>query len=120
MNKNLKTKPSRNVFRRAKSRKNTPLWRQSLESLLMVNLGVILLLYLNRIPNKLNLSQILRDSGIKFYESIIGLLQSTSIILSLVILFVFIFIGLILLLGGLWRSLRVVSLLIRKSKKRKY
>lgn len=95
-----------------------PLWYQITEALIMLFSGISILTFLNWLPQRLDLLASINDS---LKETVSGLIQLFDALVNLgtaLIIIALIFFGFLLLLGGIWRILRLptrVSLNRKKS-----
>ncbi len=100
---------SRNVFRNTTKKNKTDPTRQITEALLMLSTGFVLLLLINKIPQNINWIETTKDNWIDLIlglEKIFGALFY-FVMLGLVILGIFS--GLILILGGSWRVIKLYA-----------
>ena len=108
--------PYRKVFRSRNKNSSKTLFRLALESIVFLSIGSYILIYLNFIPDKTffykGLDLLITNivEGFKAIFSAVVTLGTGFLILSMMIL------GMILVLGGIWRILRILSIINNKSK----
>ena len=107
----------RQVFRRSRPRKVLPLWRQFVESMLMLLGGIGLLAFLNWVPQRLDGVVIVSEAIADLIRGITHLLEALLGLGSVILLAGLVMLGLILLLGGSWRMLRFFTQLWSRPKK---
>ena len=107
----------RQVFRRSRPRKVLPLWRQCVESILMLVGGICLLAFLNWVPQRLDGVVIVSEAIADLIRGITHLLEALLGLGSVILLAGLVMLGLILLLGGSWRMLRFFTQLWSRPKK---
>ena len=108
--------PKRNVFR-TKKKVKLPLWRQCLESIILLSAGSTLLILLNRIPHNVNWKLVLIESWTDLLSSIILILNAIINFTSFILLLLLVFLGFILLIGGLIRFFRILTTFYKLYKK---
>ena len=110
----------RNVFRtKRKNIKKGPL-RLSLESFIMLALGMTLLLFLNWLPKRLELIQLVTssyNSALAGFSLLFDSITSISIVILTISLII---LSIILISGSIWRFLRLLSLYVLKRRNNNY
>ncbi len=106
---------NRKVFRRKYSRRKRSIFRQSLEAILMLLLGIFLLDFINSIPNRTQWIETLKVTWSDLIQSLIGLLYSLITLMTGLFVVIGIALGFILILGGTLRILRLINFLIIKN-----
>ena len=106
----------RTVFRKKVDISNKSTIKVLLEALLMLTIGSSLLLVVNSIPNKIRLTEDIMDSGTKTLFVIAETADILVVIGTVLLIITIIICGLILILGAIVRSLRVIQYL--RSRKR--
>ncbi len=109
----------RQVFRRSRPKRVTPLWRQPIESLLMLISGIGLLAFLNWIPQQEELDGmvIVSEAISNLILGITNLLKAILGFGSVILMAVLVMLGLTLLLGGCWRMLKFFAHLWSRTKR---
>ncbi|MDP6196801.1 MAG: hypothetical protein QGG29_05400 [Prochlorococcaceae cyanobacterium ETNP18_MAG_17] len=109
----------RQVFRRSRPKRVTPLWRQPIESLLMLISGIGLLAFLNWIPQQEELDGmvIVSEAISNLILGITNLLKAILGFGSVILMAVLVMLGLTLLLGGSWRMLKFFAHLWSRTKR---
>ncbi|WP_320674579.1 hypothetical protein [Prochlorococcus sp. MIT 1341] len=107
----------RDVFRRRKSSDIKPTWRILLEALLMLLSGSWLLLFLNTLPRNYDFAAIISKAAVDLLNGVIQILDALTLFGSIALIAGLVVLGLLLLIGSLWRLVRIISLLISRSKK---
>lgn len=116
--KNLTKNKQRDVFRKKfKKKKKLPLWRQTIESIVLFISGTYLLYYINLIPQKIDWQNILNTSWSNLIESLQILSQSIINFLLIFIVLVLIVIGFFLLFAGIIRFVRLLIILSNRRKR---
>ncbi|HGY5532483.1 MAG: hypothetical protein AB8A49_01215 [Prochlorococcus sp.] len=109
----------RQVFRRSRPKRVTPLWRQPIESLLMLISGIGLLAFLNWVPQQEELDGmvIVSEAISNLILGITNLLKAILGFGSVILMAVLVMLGLTLLLGGSWRMLKFFAHLWSRTKR---
>ena len=109
----------RQVFRRSRPKRVTPLWRQPIESLLMLISGIGLLAFLNWVPQQEELDGmvIVSEAISNLILGITNLLKAILGFGSVILMAVLVMLGLTLLLGGCWRMLKFFAHLWSRTKR---
>ena len=109
----------RQVFRKSWPKRVTPLWRQPIESLLMLISGIGLLAFLNWIPQQEELDGmvIVSEAISNLILGITNLLKAILGFGSVILMAVLVMLGLTLLLGGSWRMLKFFAHLWSRTKR---
>ncbi len=100
------------VFRASRRQPKKSIIRQFFEAILMLSIGITLLSGLNQIPQEVDILEKTSDTFSALLSGLIEVFTSLVTIGSGLILGGLMIFGLVLLLGGLWRLLRVISLFI--------
>ena len=109
MGKIKRTRLERNVFRKVNKRRTASNLRQSIEASLMLASGITLLFILNTLSSKYDAYKIAIDASTNILSAIIRLFDSLVSLGSLFLIVALAILALTLLLGGLWRTLRIIS-----------
>lgn len=103
------------VFRTSRRQPKKSTIRQFFEASLMLSVGAAFLTALNWLPQQIDLLVIITGSFSALLEGLVEVIKALATLSSGLLLGGLMLFGLILLLGGLWRLVRVVSLLVSES-----
>jgi len=107
----------RQVFRRDRTRRSVPIWRQFIQSLLMLAAGIGLLAFLNWVPQHLDGVLLVSEAIADLIRGMTQLLRAFLGLGTVILMGALVLLGLTLLLGGFWRMLKLLTLFLRKPKK---
>lgn len=100
-----KPKP-RKVFSSRRSRPSIPVWRQALEGVLLVMLGVGLLAFLSWLPQKIDALVVVSEAIADLIRGLAQLLEALLGIAAVILLALLLVAALVALLGGVVRLTR--------------
>ncbi len=108
----------RNVFRKSTKTINRNFFRQLVEGVLMLTGGIYLIKFLNSLPQSYNIGEI---STIMWKDTLVSILHMFDAVMSLFKLLTIIFLVSLcfaLLLGGIWRLMKVFTTKLSTSRKK--
>ena len=109
----------RTVFRSSKNKSTKPIWRLSIELILMLCSGIYLLFLLNWISSIYDWEVELYKSTQDLFTSITLIISSIFNILVVIILILTIGLAIILIFGAILRSIRISNRFYKNYKRRK-
>ncbi len=107
---------TRYVFRKKKGDKHKPIYIILLEAILMLITSLVSLLYLNQLPQQFDFEKLFADAISNLLESITLLISSLSIFGSILLVTLLVVLSLLLLVGSISRSFRIISLFLSRKK----
>ena len=107
----------RYVFRKSKSKRpeNKSLSRLILEALIMSLSGTWLILSINQLPLKYDFTLIINEATSLLYNGLSLLTNALFLYSSILLVAALVALGLLLLIGAIWRILKVLSIAFSKS-----
>ena len=99
----------RSVFRNKSNRRKEPLFTQSFIILGLYFFGILLVVFLNKIPNKNNFNILISEAWIQTIDAFIVLSQSLLFFLFLLFIIFLLILALFLILGATWRLMKLIA-----------
>ena len=114
MNKNFRGVKTnqRRVFRPRRKRSTAKLMRQLLVILLMLAAGIGIAVVLHQLPQQVNVLLLVSEAIADLIRGIQQLLEAMLGLAAIVLIAAFVVLSSVLILGGLWRLLRLLRLLL--------
>lgn len=109
-----KSNSYRTVFKNANKVVRKTEFRQLLESIIMLLPAIFIFKFLHSIPSKFNIGDIFSKTIIQYYESSLLLLQALRTTIYSLLILLLALICICLILGGLWRILKLILYKISK------
>ena len=108
----------RNVFRRSHKASARSSTRQLVEALLMLSSGLILFFILNWLPSKYDAEKVIYQAWGDLLTGLTHIFEAAIAFIAVFLTILLIIICIALLLGGIWRLIKVTSKKILLSKKK--